>query len=92
MTRERRRIFSGTIHSLSHHDEHHSRIESASCIQAAAGITHNGLKATVDTMGCTLSSDKSAAARSRRIDNELKVDRQRMSREVKLLLLGKILI
>lgn len=40
-------------------------------------------------MGCTISSEKSsAAARSRKIDRDLRMELQRQSKEVKLLLLG----
>lgn len=40
-------------------------------------------------MGCTLSSlDKDALARSKAIDKTIRADRDRQSREVKLLLLG----
>ena len=42
-------------------------------------------------MGCTLSAyEKEAAERSKKIDQELRRDGELASREVKLLLLGKI--
>ena len=41
-------------------------------------------------MGCAVSTDdKAASERSRQIDKNLRVDGDRQSREVKLLLLGK---
>ena len=44
-------------------------------------------------MGCAVSSmEKEAAERSRKIDRELQKDGEKASKEVKLLLLGKILI
>ncbi|KAH9410130.1 Guanine nucleotide-binding protein G(i) subunit alpha-2 [Tyrophagus putrescentiae] len=41
-------------------------------------------------MGCTVSNyeDKESAARSKAIDRNLKLDRERKAREIKLLLLG----
>ena len=44
-------------------------------------------------MGCTVSNyeDKESAARSKAIDRNLKLDRERKAREIKLLLLGKFL-
>ena len=42
-------------------------------------------------MGCAVSSlEKEAAERSKKIDQELRRDGEKASREVKLLLLGKI--
>ena len=43
-------------------------------------------------MGCAVSSttDKEAAERSKKIDKDLRADGERQSREVKLLLLGKL--
>lgn len=44
-------------------------------------------------MGCNISSpngDKEAAARSKKIDKDLRADGERAAKEVKLLLLGKI--
>ena len=44
-------------------------------------------------MGCAVSSiEKEAAERSKKIDQELRRDGEKASREVKLLLLGKILM
>jgi len=44
-------------------------------------------------MGCAMStSDKEAAERSKKIDQELRRDGEKASREVKLLLLGKFWI
>ena len=44
-------------------------------------------------MGCAVSSiEKEAAERSKKIDQELRRDGEKASREVKLLLLGKFLI
>ena len=44
-------------------------------------------------MGCAVSSmEKEAAERSRKIDRELQKDGEKASKEVKLLLLGKLLI
>jgi guanine nucleotide-binding protein G(i) subunit alpha len=40
-------------------------------------------------MGCVNSTDQNAKARSKQIDEQLKADGERASREVKLLLLGK---
>lgn len=41
-------------------------------------------------MGCTISAeDKAAVERSKMIDKNLREDREKASREVKLLLLGK---
>lgn len=42
------------------------------------------------TMGCTISAeDKAAVERSKMIDKNLREDREKLLREVKLLLLGK---
>lgn len=41
-------------------------------------------------MGCVNSTDKSAYHRSKEIDDLLKADAEKNSREVKLLLLGKL--
>ena len=44
-------------------------------------------------MGCAVSSiEKEAAERSKKIDQELRRDGEKASREVKLLLLGKFLV
>lgn len=44
-------------------------------------------------MGCTISAeDKAAVERSKMIDKNLREDREKSSREVKLLLLGMIFI
>lgn len=44
-------------------------------------------------MGCAVSSiEKEAAERSKKIDQELRRDGEKASREVKLLLLGKTLM
>lgn len=43
-------------------------------------------------MGCAVSSaDKEAVERSKKIDKDLRADGERQAREVKLLLLGKVL-
>lgn len=43
-------------------------------------------------MGCTISAeDKAAVERSKMIDRNLREDREKSSREVKLLLLGRLL-
>lgn len=42
-------------------------------------------------MGCTISAeDKAAVERSKMIDKNLREDREKSSREVKLLLLGRL--
>ena len=44
-------------------------------------------------MGCAVSSlEKEAAERSKKIDQELRRDGEKASREVKLLLLGEIIV
>lgn len=51
------------------------------------------LRAKKKTMGCTISAeDKAAVERSKMIDKNLREDREKSSREVKLLLLGMIFI
>jgi len=49
------------------------------------------LKRALGTMGCTVSQeDKAAAERSKMIDKNLREDGEKAAREVKLLLLGKL--
>lgn len=45
-------------------------------------------------MGCAVSSaaDKEAVERSKKIDKDLRADGERQAREVKLLLLGKLIL